>query len=62
MALNVFLALLSGVILGGIFVYWCFRRSLTAQKWAYFSTFLDALRSGDYDELSEDERSENDEN
>lgn len=62
MALNVVLALLSGVLLGGIFVYWCFRRGLTAQEWAYFSSFLDALRCGEYDILPDDERSENDEN
>lgn len=63
MALNVFLALLSGFILGGVFVYWYFRRGLTLQEWVYFKEFLVALRAGEYDELPNDERSgENDEN
>lgn len=63
MALNVILALLSGCFLGGIFVYWLFRRGLTWQEWAYFRSFLDALRCGDYDELPDEERSgENGEN
>lgn len=55
MALNVFLALLSGFILGGIFVFWLFRRGLTGQEWAYFCSFLMALRCGEYDELEDDE-------
>ena len=58
MALNVFLALLSGVVLGGVFVYWCFRRGLTDLEWAYFKEFLMALRAGEYDEIADDERSE----
>lgn len=60
MALNVFLALLSGVLLGGIFVFWLFRRGLTALEWAYFKEFLIALRAGEYDEIADDERSEDD--
>lgn len=59
MALNVFLALLSGVILGGMFVFWLFRRGLTAEEWAYLREFLYALRCGDYDELPSNERSDN---
>ena len=55
MALNVFLALLSGFILGGIFVFWLFRRGLTGQEWTYFRSFLDALRCGEYDELDDEE-------
>lgn len=55
MALNVVLALLSGFILGGIFVFWLFRRGLTGQEWAYFRSFLDALRCGEYDELDDEE-------
>ena len=53
-----FLALLSGVFLGGVFVFWLFRRGLTAHEWAYFRTFLDALRTGDYDELEGSEEHE----
>ena len=60
MDLRVILALLSGVFLGGIFVYFCFRRGLTALEWAYFREFLEALRAGEYDELSNDERSDED--
>lgn len=60
MALNVILALLSGVFLGGIFVFWLFRRGLTGAEWLYFKEFLYALRCGEYDEISEDERSEKD--
>lgn len=59
MALNVFLALLSGVILGGAFVFWLFRHGLTADEWTYFREFLYALRCGDYDEIPNDERSGN---
>jgi len=51
----VFLALLSGFILGGIFVFWLFRRGLTGQEWTYFQSFLLALRCGEYDELDDDE-------
>ena len=58
MDLTVFLALLSGSFLGGVFVFWLFRRGLTAQEWAYFQEFLIALRCGEYDELPDDERSE----
>ena len=55
MALNVFLALLSGFILGGIFILWLFRRGLTGQEWLYFRSFLLALKCGEYDELDDDE-------
>ena len=55
MALNVFLALLSGVFLGGIFVFWLFRHGLTGQEWLYFRSFLLALRCGEYDELDDEE-------
>ena len=58
MALNVFLALLSGYFIGAIFVLWILLHGLTNQEKAYFVSFLEALRNGDYDELSDDERSE----
>ena len=58
MALNVFLALLSGAFLGGIFVYWLFRRDLTGQEWLYFRSFLLALKCGEYDELTDEEEEE----
>lgn len=60
MALNVVLALVSGVFLGGIFVFWLFRHGLTVSEWLYFREFLYALRCGEYDEVSDDERSEKD--
>ena len=58
MDLNVVLALLSGVFLGGIFVFWLFRRGLTGQEWLYFRSFLLALKCGEYDELTDDDEEE----
>ena len=60
MELKVILALLCGFLMGCGFVYFCFRRGLTALEWAYFREFLDALRAGEYDEIPDEERSEKD--
>lgn len=60
MATNVILALLSGFLLGCGFVFYWFRRGLNAQEWLYFREFLLALRNGEYKELDDDERSDED--
>ena len=58
--MNVVLGMLCGCLLGGCFVYYCFRRSLTLQEWIYLRSFLDALRRGAYVEHANDEGSEDD--
>ena len=56
--LRVSLGILAGFLMGCIFIYARLRSGLNREEWLYFKSFLQALRNGQYEEVSdEDERS-----
>lgn len=60
MELRVVLAALGGFFIGCAFVYVRLRSGLSKDEWLYFKAFLTALRDGNYEQVS-DERKGNDE-
>lgn len=44
--------------MGCIFIYARLRSGLNREEWQYFKAFLQALRDGDYEHVTEDERSD----
>ena len=61
MEIKVFLAILGGFFIGCAFVYVRLRSGLTRDEWLYFKEFLERLRTGSYEHVSDEEGSEDDE-
>ena len=60
MEIKVLLAILGGFFIWCAFVYVRLRSGLTRDEWQYFKEFLECLRTGSYEHVSDDERSEDD--
>lgn len=61
--LRVSASILAGFLLGVVFVYLRLRSGLTGEEWQYLHEVYVCLRTGEYDYIEEDERSdEHDEN
>lgn len=58
--LRVSVGILAGFLMGCVFVFARLRSGLTKDEWLYFKSFLQALRDGNYEHVSDDERSEDD--
>lgn len=60
MEIKVLLAVLGGFFIGCAFVYVRLRSGLTRDEWLYFKEFLECLRTGSYEHVSDKEGSEDD--
>ena len=60
MEIRVLLGLLGGFFIGCGFIYVRLRSGLTREEWLYFKEFLECLRTGSYEHVSDEEGSEDD--